>query len=87
MPKPDMQMPDLLTVSVLMKDFCAYSIGMCRPWGQVKADEESLSRATVLKTPDGIEIRKSPQLMQAYMDAIQHLDSNWALEQTRGYKN
>lgn len=47
MPKPDMQMPDLLIVSVLMQDFCAHNTGMYKPRGQVEADE-ILSRATVL---------------------------------------
>lgn len=48
MPTPDMQMPDLLILSVLIQDFCAHNIGMCKPRGQVEADEETLSRATVL---------------------------------------
>ncbi|XP_076190511.1 large ribosomal subunit protein bL33m isoform X1 [Aptenodytes patagonicus] len=48
MPTPDMQMPDLLILSVLIQDFCVHNIGMCKPRGQVEADEETLSRATVL---------------------------------------
>lgn len=43
-----MQILDLLILSVLMQDFCAHNIGMCKPRGQVEADEESLGRATVL---------------------------------------
>lgn len=47
-PKLDMQMPNLLIVSVLMQEFWAHNFGMCKPRGQVEADEETLSRATVL---------------------------------------